>query len=183
MKNSKKLIEKKVSRVFGKDVYLFGEDANGVLYWLESPSWDCSWYWGFGYIETYTNNKNPQISKDINSHQHFSGFVGEQQKYDFEKQAFVKSDYIHNIFDNDNFIGFTFTENEGWKISELFDQFYLLKNMSGFCHKKFPGCHIATIKEVNHGDLSEWYDKINKEMIPKITNEILNILTPKEKIQ
>jgi hypothetical protein len=52
--------------------------------------------------------------------------------------------------------------------------------MADFCHKKpFPGCNITTVSEVDHGDMSELYNKINKEMIPRITAEILNILSPK----
>ena len=37
--------------------YLLGRDEEGINYWLEEPSWDCGWYWGFGYVETYTTNE------------------------------------------------------------------------------------------------------------------------------
>ena len=176
---TKKLLEKQQTQAFGKDVFLLGVDTSGIKYWLEAPKWDCGWYWGFGYIETYTNNSNPAGSKDINSHQHFSGFVGSQEKYDFEKKAFVKADYIHNIYDNDLFTGFTFDEETGWKISELFKQFYLLRDVADFCHKKpVCGCNITTVPEVDHGNLDDWGKKINEEMIPKITKQIINYLTP-----
>ena len=49
------MLNKKKIHVFGKDAYLLGKDDQGIQYWLESPSWDCDWYWGFGYVETYTN--------------------------------------------------------------------------------------------------------------------------------
>lgn len=52
--------------------------------------------------------------------------------------------------------------------------------MAEFCHKKHPGCNITTVINVNHGDLTGWYDKINKEMIPRITAEILHILSPSQ---
>jgi hypothetical protein len=179
MKTQKQLIKKQKSNAFGKDIYLFGVDTEGKKYWLESPEWDCGWYWGFGYIETYTNNSNPSKSRDIQSHQHFSGFVGSQENYNFEKQCFVKGEYIHNVWDNGIFAGFTFDEKIGWNISELFKQFYLLKEMSDFCHKKpVAGCNLTTVKDVDHGDMTELYDKINKEMIPKITAKILEYLSP-----
>jgi hypothetical protein len=47
------MLSKRKSHAFGKDIYLIGKDKSGTNYWLESPSWDCDWYWGFGYIETY----------------------------------------------------------------------------------------------------------------------------------
>lgn len=175
----KKLIKKEKRHAFRKDIYLFGINSEGKKIWLEAPSWDCEWYWGFGYMETYTNNDNPEKAKDIMSHSHFSGLVGGQEKYDFETRKTIKLEYIHNVYDNPDFSGFTFDKETGWKISELFKQFYLLKDMAEFCHKKpFPGCNITTVREVNHGDLTAWYDHINKVMIPAITTEILNLLTP-----
>jgi len=70
-------MKKTKKHAFGKDVYLLGKDKHGIYYWLESPKWDCGWYWGFGYIETYTNNKQPQLAKDINSHEHANNFMSE----------------------------------------------------------------------------------------------------------
>ena len=62
---TKELIKKEKDHAFGKDVYLLGKDAEGVKYWLESPSWDCGWYWGFGYVETYQRNWRPSLARDI----------------------------------------------------------------------------------------------------------------------
>ena len=171
----KQLINKRKSHAFGKDIYLLGQDSEGTNYWLEAPKWDCNWYWGFGYVETYTNNNNPSKSKDINSHSHISGLMGNQEKYDFEKRCFVNDDYVHNIYDNKILDKTTFTKDEGWKLSELFNQFYLLQKMAEFTHKELPGCNTTT-SPVNHGDMKDWYNHINKMMIPKITDEILRIL-------
>ena len=55
----KKKMKKEKRFAFGKNIYLLGSDKDGVKYWLEEASWDCGWYWGFGYVETYTNNSNP----------------------------------------------------------------------------------------------------------------------------
>lgn len=178
---AKNTLTKKVDTAFGKKIFLLGQDSEGINYWLEAPKWDCGWYWGFGYIETYTNNKYPSRAKDINSHQHFSGFVGQQETYDYEKKCFVKSEYIHNVYENKKFAKTTFSENEGWQLSELFKQFYLLREMAEYCNKKpVAGCNITTVLTVDQGDLTEWGEKINKVMIPKITNEIIRILSPEK---
>lgn len=170
-------IKKQKNHAFGKDIYLLGQDEHGTNYWLEAPSWDCAWYWGFGYVETYTNNRNPQYSKDIDSHSHVSGLMGPQEYYDTEKQCFRKGEYIHNIYDSPTLNKTTFTKSEGWQLSELFKQFYLLKDMADFTHKKLPSCNLTT-PHVNHGDLKDWNKKINTEMIPLITAKIIEILTP-----
>ena len=69
-----KVIAKKNYRMFGKEIYLIGKDSDGIKIFLEEPSWDCGWYWGWGYLETYTNNRNIAASKDIDSHTHFTDF-------------------------------------------------------------------------------------------------------------
>jgi len=170
-------LDKRTSHAFGKDIYLIGKGTDAKLMWLEAPKWDCGWYWGFGYIEVYTNSNNPERAKDIISHSHFSGLVGAQEYYDHEKGCFRKGEYIHNIYDSPQLVETTFTEKEGWQLSELFKQFYLLRDMAAFCHKEKPGCHI-TESPVDHGNMKEWYAQINKIMIPKITAKILEILSP-----
>lgn len=172
----KTTLAKKQSKAFEKDIYLLGEDQGGTKYWLEEPSFDCGWYWGFGYVETYTYNNRPDLAKDSASHQHIDGLLGQQTTYDFEKKCFVVGDYIHNLYDNPLFAKTTFTSKEGWKLSELFQQFYLLRKMADFAHKELPGCNITT-SPVDHGDMKNWYSKINNEMIPRITSAILEILS------
>jgi hypothetical protein len=173
----KNVLEKTKSRAFRKDVFLLGKDDEGIMYWLEAPSWDCDWYWGFGYVETYQRNYLPNHAKDIDSHQHIdSSFMGKQEFYDHEKGCFRQGEYIHNIYDSPRLVSTTFNKDEGWELSELFKQFYLLKEMADFCHREKPGCHVTT-SPVDHGNLKDWYEKINQVMIPKITSEIIRILS------
>lgn len=94
----KEVIQKRKSHAFGKDVYLLGRGTDKCHYWLEAPKWDCGWYWGFGYIETYMNDLKPESSRDIISHEHWSGFVGKQEKYDFEKKMPCKSRLYSQYF-------------------------------------------------------------------------------------
>ena len=168
-------LEKRQDHAFGKDVFLLGKNSEGQCIWLEEPRWDCGWYWGFGYLEIYTNHNSPSHSRDIQSHFHFSGLVGEQEYYDHEKGCWRKGEYIHNPYDA--LSETTFTYNEGWKLAELFAEFYLLQKMADFTHKEKPGCHITT-SPVDHGDMKVWHEEINKIMIPKVTAEIMRMLTP-----
>lgn len=172
-------MKKRKSRAFGKDVYLLGKNAEGYTLWLEEPKWDCGWYWGFGYIETYTNKENPAKARDRSSHSHFSGLVGNQEYYDHEKGCFRKGDYVHNVYDSPRLVETCFSSAEGWQLSELFREFYLLKDMADYTHRQPCGCHLTT-SPVDQGDMSDWHKHINEVMIPKITAKILEILSPAE---
>lgn len=172
---NKTIVEKSKSHAFGKNIYLLGTDENGIKYWLEEPKWDCGWYWGFGYVETYTNNKKPELSKDICSHSHISGFLGYQEEYSFQKQCFVKGEYIHNLIDSKTFASTTFNDKESWELSELFNQFYFMqKAAENFGRGK---CHTANTIAPNWTN-KELSKEINERHIPAITKRILEILTP-----
>ena len=178
----KKLIKKQMSHAFGKDIFLLGADTEGKYMWLEEPTWDCGWYWGFGYIEIYTNSKFPAKAKDIMSHSHFSGLVGKQEYYDHEKGYFRNGEYIHNIYDSPQLIVTTFTEKEGWDLSELFKEFYLLQSMAAYTSRTPAGCYMTTSPVEQDADtMISWNQYINKVMIPKVTEEIMRILSPVEK--
>lgn len=59
---------------FGDTFRLLYVDNDGTKVYLQKHKWDCDWYWGMGYLETFTNNNNPEKSYDISSHFHFSSF-------------------------------------------------------------------------------------------------------------
>lgn len=162
-------MKKEQKNAFGKNIYLLGKDEQGQKYWLEAPSWDCGWYWGFGYVETYTNNRSPENSKDISSHQHIeTSFLGEKNG--------INGEYCYNIFDAELLKGDrTFTEEEGWELSELFNQFYFLSESA----KRWRDGKANTAKT----SIINWKDedlakKINEEIIPIITSRIIEILSP-----
>jgi hypothetical protein len=157
-------IKKRKSHAFGKDIYLLGQDSEGTNYWLEKASWDCGWYWGFGYVETYTNNKSPEKARHIASHQHIDS-------------TFLKG--VSRLSDCPLLSKVTFSSQECWQLTELFKQFYLLKNMAEFLSRKPYGCHVTSV-DLDYPKLEGLQDTINKVMLPKIFQAIYDILTPKE---
>ena len=151
---------------------LLGLNSQGQKEWLAPPSWDCSWYWGFGYVQSK------------GSHKHFSGLVGQQEYYDHEKSCFRNGEYIHNIYNSPQLPETTFSEKEGWQLSELFKEFYLLKSMAEYTHRTPAGCHLTTSTvEQDNVKMKEWHEHINKVMIPKVTAEIMRILSPVEEVK
>lgn len=107
---------------FGHKYYLLGIDKEGIKYFLEEAHWDCDWYWGGGYVETFSNNRNPVCSMDINSHHHFD---------------LMFLTYNKNGFDmfKDFFKETPFTDNEIWKICELMKSFYVAREYSDMIYR------------------------------------------------
>jgi len=157
------LIDKKTSHAFGKDVFLLGKDQDGIAYWLQEGKFDCDWYWGLGYVETFTTNNSPSTSRDISSHSHFDSMFFKKDKngYDEIKEFFTEV---------------TFTNNELWKLLELMKTLYTLKEYSDTIYR--GGSHYTTnpLKDLIKNDAE--YERINKTVIPALLQEVYKLLTP-----
>jgi hypothetical protein len=160
-------MKKQTSHAFNKDIYLLGKDVDGTRYWLEASKWDCGWYWGFGYVETYTNNRSPENSGDINSHQHWdSSVVGKDNAKD--------GGYCHNPFNSKLFSETTFTEDEGWELAELFSQAYTLRGCAEYFNRGKSNMANTTVPNWKSPEIE---NTINRERLPKIFARIYEILT------
>lgn len=160
-----KIIKKDKRHAFRKDIFLLGKDNEGTCYWLEAGSFDCDWYWGFGYIETYTNNTNPEIARDINSHSHFDSMFLNKNKNAFDtfKEFFVET---------------TLNDAEIWKLCEMMRTFYICREYSDLIYR--GGANFTSNPVYNTIKNDREYDRINKIVIPELLKAIYNILTPAE---
>lgn len=174
---NKNTLSKQQDFAFKKNVYLLGADKDGIKYWLEGPTWDCGWYWGFGYVETYQCNSMPSRAKDIDSHQHIdSSFIGKVDYYNYELKQWGRTEYIHNIYDCPRLAKTTFDEETGWILSELFQEFYTLKKTAELFHSGGAGVATSPLKDILQ--LTDYENHINKVLIPAITAKIIELLTP-----
>lgn len=160
-----KTIKKEKRHAFKKDIYLLGR-LNGKKIWLEQATWDCDWYWGFGYIETYTNDNNPEKARDISMHTHYNSIC-------FKKDEETKN-YIYILSDITGLTECTLTRSEQWQLSELMKSFYTLKESSAFFYR---GKSNSADVNINFKD-DDIYNKINKEILPSIFSEIYKLLSP-----
>lgn len=144
----------------GKKYFLLGTKDN-IKYYLQSASFDCGWYWGGGYIETFTNNHCPRLSKDIASHQHFDGLFFDKNKngYDMFKDFFDATP-----FDN----------SEIWKITELMKSFYIVRHYSDTIYR--GGAHYIPNPVAKTIKNNTEYERINKTVIPAIMESLYKIL-------
>ena len=150
---------------FGHKYYLLGTDKEGIKYFLEEASWDRDWYWGGGYVETFSNNRNPVCSRDIDSHRHFN---------------YMFLTYNKNGFDmfKDFFKETPFTDNEIWKICELMKSFYIAREYSDMIYRGAAHYTSNPAKETIMN--KDEYTRINKVVIPTIMDKLYKILSEED---
>lgn len=144
----------------GREYFYIGVDHNGENNYLEKHHFDCGWYWGIGYIETFTNNRCPEKSRDISSHTHFD--------YLFFNNRLNGFDSFNNYF-----IKTPFTDKEKWKIIELMKTLYTLRTYSDMLYT--GGSHYTSNPVKCIKNKSE-YNRINKIVIPAVNRELYKIL-------
>lgn len=159
-------MKKRKSHAFGKDVYLLGLGQDGQFYWLEQATWDCDWYWGLGYVETYTRSESPERSRDINSHSHF------------DSMFFKKTALCNEVF-ADFFTDTPLSKKEMWKLLELMRAAYIARAYSDMLHT--GGAHISQNPAKETIENQEEYTRINHEVIPALMAEVYELLSPEEK--
>lgn len=146
-------MNKKTINKFGEH-YLIGIDSEGVYHYLEAPSWDCGWYWGFGYIHTFTNNRSPELSKDINSH------------YQMDSLKFNPKP--------SNLVDTPFNDKEWYQLWELSKTIYSLREIAAVYNR--GGSHITSNPLSEMIKNNDECDRINKILIPALWSEMVKIL-------
>lgn len=123
--------------------------VNNENIFLNPPSWDCGWYWGFGYL----GNKN--------CHYHLDGLSKDCNLFDGIKKHFGDSFIIKD-------------DKDIWTFAELMQTFYSLKESAevfgrgGSHYANNPCKDIIINKEVA--------TTINNIVIPAIFEQIYKIL-------
>lgn len=159
-------MNKTKSNAFGKDCYLIGRDKNGDAIWLESAKWECGWYWGFGYVETYTSQLDPANSKDTTHHQHWSGLLGRR---------------LHSHHINEALEESVLSEEESWEISDLMKSFYTLKEAAEVLGR--GGSNLTDKGNRDAIKSEQMVNEINEKMLPSLFQEIYKIIDPDAEIE
>lgn len=146
MKKQKTTITNKNSFACG-DVYLLGVLKDGQKVYLSVPSWDCGWYWGFGYVQ----------SRDF--HLHFD--------------SILEQNHIHRIGEWPDLAECVLNEREQWQLSELLAEAYRLKAAAALF--EMGGANITG--PTGHALRKDWADEINKKILPAIFADIDTLMT------
>jgi hypothetical protein len=130
---------------------LIGTNCNEKIY-LSAPSWDCGWYWGFGYL----GNRN--------SHYHVDGLNAKENinLFDAFKKHFGSSLVVR--------------DSQLWTLCELFKTFYVLKETAEVLGR--GGSHFTTNPCSELITNKDEVTRINTVVLPAIFEEIYKILIP-----
>lgn len=150
-------MKKEVRNVRGKFQFLLGM-KDGECYWLEQASWDCDWYWGLGYVESYRGHG--RADRSWSSHQHFDGLFLKPAKF---------VDGYKEFFDEQ-----PFTDEEIWTLLELMQSAYIARKYAEMLYT--GGAHTAFNPARDYIMNGAEYDRINKKVIPSIMNEVYRLM-------
>ena len=95
----------KFKGVFMKTTKILLGRINNENIYLSKHTWDCGWYWGFGYVG------------NSNCHFHIDSLINER-----DYGGNFPSPDVNKVFENPEF-----TQNQWWVIRDLFVQAYALK--------------------------------------------------------
>ena len=113
--------------------------------YLKKPSWDCDWYWGFGYLSSYS------------VFTHFDCVILKQPYSSFS--AF-----------KDYFVETPLSDDDIWVLCDYMLTYYTLKKSAElFRHGNSWQTSRATIDCIADKTLE---DRINKEMLPALFKKI-----------
>lgn len=154
-------MKKEVRKVNGKYQFLLGKKGSET-YWLQKASFDCDWYWGLGYVESYRGKGSSD--KSWRSHQHFDGLFLIPAKF---------VDGFKEFFDET-----TLTDKGIWTLLELMQSAYTCRKYSDMLHT--GGAHITSNPAMESIQNKAEYDRINNQVIPSIMNEVYKLLTTGE---
>lgn len=132
---------------------LFGHKHDGEVIYLDLPTWDCNWYWGFGYL----GNRNCHYH--LKTYKEEGGF-GKHRDIDMFEA--LKADYklCPALADDNNL----------WKFCELVKTVYALLEVAEIFHR--GGSHYSSNPCKDLLKSPEQYKHINEVLLPALFKEI-----------
>lgn len=139
-----------------ENMFLLGETKDGDRVWLSRGSWECGWYYGFGYISEYANGS-------WSSSYHFDKFEDNKNMREGMLEYFRDGKLV-------------VTSKQSWVLCDLMKSFYTLKEAYEVYHS--GGSHLASVEQL---DLS--HSLIAKQILKDIRRVIIEaqrILSPSD---
>ena len=134
--------------------FYLGENQEGLHVYLQKPSWDCGWYWGFGYVKEFRGKK-----QDYETHTHFDSLFLEHNIFDSYKRYFKTS---------------VLNDEKIWLLLGFMKEFYISKNYAellqygNYITSKAKNILDDKNKEANQKEA----ERINKVLLPELFEKI-----------
>lgn len=158
---------KRVFEWHGDTYYYLGTATDGTNYFYQKAKFDCGWYWGIGYVESFTNNNYPWRARDIDSHTHFD-YLMEQQMHPYGGRM-GWFDGFKNIFHET-----LLKDSEIWKVLEIMKSLYTARAYSDMLYR--GGSHYTSNPVAGTIKNDAEYERINKVVIPALSEKLYSIL-------
>lgn len=156
----------KLLNEYPEKIYL-GKRNNCNVY-ISKPSWDCNWYWGFGYLGNSCRLYHVDGLKYDIKH-----YRDNNNKPRTETTRCILFDGFKNHFDGDSFI--IKDDKDLWKLCELFETFYQLRETAElFIRGGMNVIENNPLKDIIQN--KEISNNINENLLPKLFDEIYKIL-------
>lgn len=142
-----------------KKIFLGRRSGDNALIYLSPPSWDCGWYWGFGYL----GNKNEHYHLD--SYQR-NPCTGEWRNIN-----------MHDALDKDYYLVPGILSNL-WEFCELALTIYSLKNAAEVLGRGGSHMGVNPCKDiiVNHDEVT----RLNYVVIPQLLDAMYSLVADEE---
>lgn len=157
---------KKTTRHNG-NLALLGKTHNGDKVYLARARWDCDHYYGFGYLKIFEPNK-----REYYAHTHWDSYFTGKKHVTPEK---VDNSH-HNAADG-KLAETPFTESELWKLCDLMQTFYTLKEASQVYHLGNSHLTGKTHGMIKNEDVKKQIDQDTYTVIREI-QELLGFENP-----
>ena len=150
---------KKIDKVINNKGYLLGVYDEDWIY-LQKPSWDCGWYWGFGYLHYHSKN-----DRSWHCHTHFDSVF-------FDNGNCTPKEFNNlTSWDRLNKLDLcTLSKDERWKLLDYMKTFYTLKESAEVFGR--GGSHFTSKANMEIIKKEELVTIINKIMLPELFNNI-----------
>ena len=158
---------KRVFEWHGDTYYYLGTAADGTNYFYQKAKFDCDWYWGIGYVESFTNNSYPWRARDIDCHTHFD--------YMMDQQTHPGGTHANWFYGFKNIFHETLlTDSEIWKVCEIMRSLYTARNYSDMLYR--GGSYYTSNPVAETIKNTAEYGRINKVVIPALLENLYKIL-------
>lgn len=142
-----------MTKFVDKGKYYLGVNNLNEDVYLEKPSWDCDWYWGFGYITSYS------------SLTHWDYIVQEAHCNAFDA---IKK-YFKTLAISDDAL---------WKLCDYMQSYYTLRSAADLFYS--GNSNYTSDVKVSFKDKS-FYEKINEELLPNLFKAIDDLFKGEKK--
>ena len=152
------MLKKQKILKFERERFLLGirKEDNKKVY-LAKANWDCDWYWGFGYVNTFDRH-------DTYDHYHFDGL-------------FLKGRIFESF--KDYFADTTLDDDEIWALLGYMKEFYIMQKYAELMQygNYITSRAVSVLEEKNKTKNKEEAERINKILIPELLEKIYQLLT------